>query len=100
MMKRIYVVLRVWLAVVVLTACGSTTTVTNSDGTVSTTNRAPAVIATPDLPGRLLMAKAGEVGWNFTKFLVSKDGAVVTKFEADVEPQGSALETAIEAALK
>jgi glutathione peroxidase len=61
------------------------------------------VTITADTPHPLykeLMAKAGEVGWNFTKFLVSKDGAVVTKFEADVEPQGSALETAIEAALK
>ena len=61
------------------------------------------VTITADTPHPLykeLMAKAGEVGWNFTKFLVSKDGAVVTKFEADVEPQGSALETAIVAALK
>jgi TolB protein len=60
-MKRIYFFLRVWLVIIVLTACSSTTTVTNSDGTVSTSNRAPAVIATPDLPGRLLMSKAGDL---------------------------------------
>ena len=60
-MKRFYVFFRLWLAAIILAACSSTATVTNSDGTVSTTNRAPAVIATPDLPGRLLMSKAGDL---------------------------------------
>lgn len=47
-----------------------------------------------------LIAKGGDVGWNFTKFLVSKDGATVTKFEPDVEPASPMLIEAVEAALK
>lgn len=60
-MKRFYWVIQLLLVMMILVACSGTTTVTNSDGTVSTTNRAPAVIATPDLPGRLLMSKAGDL---------------------------------------
>jgi glutathione peroxidase len=47
-----------------------------------------------------LTSKAGAVGWNFTKFLVSKDGTEAQKFEPDVEPESEALAAAIEAALK
>lgn len=60
-MKRFCWVIQLLLVMMILVACSGTTTVTNSDGTVSTTNRAPAVIATPDLPGRLLMSKAGDL---------------------------------------
>ncbi|MCK6575958.1 glutathione peroxidase [Myxococcota bacterium] len=45
-------------------------------------------------------AGAGEVGWNFTKFLVSAGGAKVTRFEPGVEPEAAELVAAIEAALK
>lgn len=47
-----------------------------------------------------LTSKGGDVGWNFTKFLISADGAVVKKFEPDVEPEASSLAEAIETALK
>jgi glutathione peroxidase len=45
-------------------------------------------------------AGAGEVGWNFTKFLVSAGGTKVTRFEPGVEPDAAELAAAIEAALK
>jgi glutathione peroxidase len=42
---------------------------------------------------------AGDVEWNFEKFLVGKDGTVVGRFKSAVEPDGVELTTAIEAAL-
>jgi len=42
----------------------------------------------------------GEIQWNFTKFLVDRNGKVIQRFEPDVEPMASALESAVAAALK
>jgi glutathione peroxidase len=42
---------------------------------------------------------SGEVGWNFTKFLVGKDGVCAARFDSGVEPNDSKLVTAIEKAL-
>jgi len=42
----------------------------------------------------------GEIQWNFTKFLVDRNGKVIQRFEPEVEPQSKALTGAIEAALK
>lgn len=42
---------------------------------------------------------AGPVAWNFEKFLVGRDGAVVARFNSRVEPEAAELTTAIEAAL-
>jgi glutathione peroxidase len=42
---------------------------------------------------------AGDVEWNFEKFLVGRDGAVLVRFRPDVEPEDAAVVTAIEAAL-
>lgn len=42
---------------------------------------------------------AGEVKWNFAKFLVSKDGAVLSRYDSDVTPEAPALVQAIEKAL-
>jgi len=47
----------------------------------------------------LTEALPGEVRWNFTKFLVGKDGAVLARFEPGVEPLAPELVDAIEAAL-
>jgi glutathione peroxidase len=47
-----------------------------------------------------LQSAAGEVGWNFEKFLVGKDGKVLKRFGSDVEPESPELMAAIEAALK
>jgi glutathione peroxidase len=41
----------------------------------------------------------GEVGWNFEKFLVGKDGSVIGRFKTRVSPDDPALVAAIEAAL-
>jgi glutathione peroxidase len=43
---------------------------------------------------------AGEIRWNFTKFLVGRDGKVIARFEPDVAPEDPELVTAVEAALK
>jgi glutathione peroxidase len=35
----------------------------------------------------LKAAKPGDIGWNFTKFLVSKDGQVLERFEPRTTPE-------------
>ena len=42
---------------------------------------------------------AGDIAWNFTKFVVGKDGAVKARFNPRVEPSDAALRGAIDAAL-
>ena len=42
----------------------------------------------------------GEVGWNFEKFVVGKDGKVIARFKSGVTPIGSELETKIQELLK
>ena len=41
----------------------------------------------------------GEIPWNFTKYLVDRDGKVLARFDAPVEPTSKELTSAIEAAL-
>lgn len=43
---------------------------------------------------------AGEIKWNFTKFLVSRDGKVVARFEPRVRPDAKEVMDAIENELK
>ena len=43
---------------------------------------------------------AGDVRWNFTKFLVGKDGKVIARFESAVAPDAAELVRAVEEALK
>lgn len=47
-----------------------------------------------------LTAEGGEVKWNFSKFLVGKDGKVIHKFDSGVTPDSPELTSAIESALK
>ena len=42
----------------------------------------------------------GEIPWNFTKYLVDRNGKVLARFDAPVEPESPELTSAIEAALK
>ncbi len=42
---------------------------------------------------------AGDIKWNFNKFLVGKDGAVIARFEPPVEPTSADVKGAIEKAL-
>jgi len=42
----------------------------------------------------------GEIQWNFTKFLVDRNGQVIQRFEPEVEPLSKEVEAAVEAALK
>src|SRR5580658_3646307 len=45
-------------------------------------------------------AVAGEIKWNFTKFLVDRNGNVVKRFEPDVTPDSPEVIAAIEKALR
>jgi len=42
----------------------------------------------------------GEIGWNFTKFLVDRDGKVIQRFDTKTKPDAPEVIAAIEAALK
>ena len=42
---------------------------------------------------------AGEIKWNFTKFLISRDGEIVSRFEPAVKPESEKVIKAIEAEL-
>jgi glutathione peroxidase len=42
----------------------------------------------------------GEIKWNFTKFLVGRDGKVIARFEPKVTPDSADVTAAIEKALK
>jgi len=60
-------------------------------------DRAPlfdALTAAPDAEGA-----AGDVQWNFEKWLISPEGEVVARFRPLVEPTDPALRAAVEAAL-
>ncbi len=46
-----------------------------------------------------LTSTGGEIPWNFTKFLVGKDGKPMQRFASNVEPNSSELSAAIEKAL-
>ena len=41
----------------------------------------------------------GPIKWNFTKFLISRDGKVLNRFEPEVEPDDASLVSAVEKAL-
>jgi glutathione peroxidase len=41
----------------------------------------------------------GDIGWNFTKFLVGPDGRVIARFDSEVEPDSKDLTSAVEKAL-
>lgn len=43
---------------------------------------------------------AGDVPWNFQKYLVGRDGKVIAKFGPRAEPDGKEITTAIEKALE
>jgi glutathione peroxidase len=42
----------------------------------------------------------GEIKWNFTKFLVDRNGKVIARFESAVKPESPEVTSAIEKALK
>lgn len=45
-------------------------------------------------------ATGGEIKWNFTKFLVNRDGKVIRRFEPGVKPDAPEVISAIESALQ
>jgi len=49
---------------------------------------------------RFLSETAGDPKWNFTKYLVGKDGKVIKRFDSKVEPASAELTGAIETALR
>jgi glutathione peroxidase len=53
------------------------------------------IAATPDKDG-----KVQQVGWNFEKFLIGRDGKVAGRFKSAVEPMSNALTKAVKAELE
>lgn len=49
---------------------------------------------------QFLTETGGEIKWNFTKFLVDKNGKVIARFESKVTPDSAELTGAVEKALK
>ena len=45
-------------------------------------------------------ATGGEIGWNFTKFLIDKNGKVIRRFGSSVKPESAELISAIESSLR
>ena len=45
-------------------------------------------------------AFAGDIGWNFTKFLIDRNGKIVSRFDSAIEPESSEVTKAIETALQ
>jgi len=41
----------------------------------------------------------GKIGWNFTKFLIGKDGKIVNRFESKITPDSPQVTSAIEGAI-
>ena len=41
----------------------------------------------------------GDIGWNFTKFLIGRDGKILKRFSSKVKPDSDEVTTAIAAAL-
>jgi glutathione peroxidase len=41
----------------------------------------------------------GDIGWNFTKFLISRDGKILNRFASPVKPDSAEVAQAVEAAL-
>lgn len=52
------------------------------------------------LYGYLTSQTGGDVKWNFTKFLVDKNGKVIQRFESKVTPESPELVSAVEKALQ
>lgn len=50
--------------------------------------------ATPDADG-----KAGDIQWNFEKFLVSPEGTIVARFRPQTAPESDELVKAVESVL-
>jgi len=51
------------------------------------------------LTGDANPALAGEIGWNFEKFLISRDGKLVARFKSGVTPDSDELQKAVQAEL-
>ena len=45
-------------------------------------------------------AFGGDIKWNFNKFLVGKDGALLARFEPQIEPTSPEIKAAVETALR
>jgi glutathione peroxidase len=41
----------------------------------------------------------GDIGWNFTKFLISRDGTILDRFSSKIKPDSDQVTKALEAAL-
>jgi glutathione peroxidase len=44
-------------------------------------------------------ALAGEIGWNFEKFLIGKDGKIIARYKSNVDPMSANVIADVEKAL-
>ena len=42
---------------------------------------------------------AGDVAWNFEKFLIGRDGVVIARYKSDIKPDDASFRSAIESAI-
>jgi glutathione peroxidase len=45
------------------------------------------------------LASGKDVQWNFEKFLLGKDGKLISRYGSDAEPEGGDIEAAVKTAL-
>ena len=83
------------------TFCSSTYNVTfNMYGKISVKGNDKHPLFTFLTSGAANSNLAGEIGWNFEKFLIDKNGKLVKRYKSNIDPMSAEMKTDIENALK
>ena len=83
------------------TFCSSTYNVTfNMYGKISVKGNDKHPLFTFLTSGAANPNLAGEIGWNFEKFLIDKNGKLVKRYKSNIDPMSAEMKTDIENALK
>ena len=83
------------------TFCSSTYNVTfNMYGKISVKGNDKHPLFTFLTSGAANPNLAGEIGWNFEKFLIDKNGKLIKRYKSNIDPMSAEMKTDIENALK
>jgi glutathione peroxidase len=83
------------------TFCSSTYNVTfNMYGKISVKGNDKHPLFTFLTSGAANSNLAGEIGWNFEKFLIDKNGKLLKRYKSNIDPMSAEMKTDIENALK
>ena len=83
------------------TFCSSTYNVTfNMYGKISVKGNDKHPLFTFLTSGAANSNLAGEIGWNFEKFLIDKNGKLIKRYKSNIDPMSAEMKTDIENALK